>query len=71
MYKGFGALVLQYALHVAVLKITRVGFDLMAPGGTTGYVHSAPQRAGPYDPPHRPGPSHLRTDYRTVPGNLL
>ena len=69
LYKGFGALVLQYALHVAVLKITRIGFDLMAPGGTTGHLPPVPQRAGPYDLPHRPGPaSHLpRSDYYTGP----
>jgi len=67
LYKGFGALVLQYALHVALLKITRLGFDLMAPGGA---VHI--QRPGPYDSLHRPGASaHVRSDYRTSPGNVM
>jgi len=70
LYKGFGALVLQYALHVAVLKITRVGFDLMAPGGA-GHLPTTPQRASPYDLPYRPAPSHLRTDYYTGPGNQM
>ena len=67
MYKGFGALVLQYALHAAVLKVTRLGFDLMAPGGA---VQAA--RPGPYDSLHRPGASvHLRSDYRTSPGHVM
>jgi len=65
LYKGFGALILQYALHVAVLKITRFGFDLMAPGGA-----AVAQRPSPYDLSHRPGPSsHLRSDYHVGPGN--
>jgi len=67
LYKGFGALVLQYALHVAVLKITRIGFDLMAPR----QVPAAPQRAVPYDLPPRPGTSHLHSDYRTGPGSFM
>lgn len=70
MYKGFGALVLQYALHVAVLKITRVGFDLMAPASAVN-VPAATQRAGPYDVPHRHIPSHLRSEYHTGPGNPM
>ena len=70
LYKGFGALVLQYALHVAVLKITRIGFDLMAPGGTR-HVPPVSQRAGPYDQPHRAGPSYLHSDYHTGPGNPM
>jgi len=70
LYKGFGALVLQYALHVAVLKITRIGFDLMAPGGTMR-VPPVSQRSGQYNPPVRPGPSHLDGDYRTGPGSRM
>jgi len=66
LYKGFGALVLQYALHVAVLKVTRVGFDLMAPGGA---VHVAVVPS--HDLSHRPGPSHSHSDYRTGTVNPL
>jgi len=61
---------LQYALHVAVLKITRVGFDVMAPGSAVR-TSAAPQRARPYDLPHRPVPSHLHSDYHTGPGNPM
>jgi hypothetical protein len=30
LYKGFGGLVLQYGIHVAVLKLTRLVFDLIS-----------------------------------------
>jgi len=67
LYKGFGALVLHYALHVAVLKITRIGFDLMAPGGAV----QVPQPASPYDLPHRPGLSRPHSDYHTGLSNPM
>ena len=57
LYKGFGALVLQYALHVAVLKITRLSIDLMGP---------TPQRASTYDFSRRQGPSpRLPSDHHS------
>ena len=35
LYKGFGGLIMQYGLHVAVLKLTRLGFDLMSSNEVT------------------------------------
>jgi solute carrier family 25, member 46 len=42
LYKGFGGLVLQYALHVAVLKLTRLGFDLMSSRDVAPTVEDVP-----------------------------
>lgn len=36
LYKGFGALLLQYALHCALLKVTRTAFDEFFPGRHMG-----------------------------------
>ena len=30
LYKGFGALILQYGLHIAILKLTRCIFELLS-----------------------------------------
>jgi len=71
LYKGFGALVLQYAMHVALLKMTRLGFDLLAPGGSTAHLPAMPQRGSFHDSPRRPAPSHLHPDYHSGPTNLM
>jgi solute carrier family 25 protein 46 len=76
LYKGFGALLLQYALHVAVLKLTRVGFDLLSGmGGTSAQppsmvVPPPTYGAAAYDPLRGTGSPRLRTDY-TGPGNPM
>jgi len=42
LYKGFGALLLQYALHMAILKLTRSVFELMSgEKGSVGGVKGA------------------------------
>jgi solute carrier family 25 protein 46 len=72
LYKGFGGLVLQYALHVAVLKLTRLGFDLMsgADGGRTRppvSVESLPPSrhhdAPPYESGRMSGGPRMRGEY--------
>lgn len=47
LYKGFGALVLQYALHVAVLKLTRFGLDLMSGSSATTAIDTSLEMHSP------------------------
>lgn len=46
LYKGFGALVAQYALHVAILKLTRCIFELVASSSDAGATSSGSVRRG-------------------------
>ena len=64
LYKGFGALIIQYALHVAVLKLTRLAFDLLSPSEPAYPVPPVPYES------YGAGPSRGRTDY-TGPGRPL
>jgi solute carrier family 25 protein 46 len=42
LYKGFGALILQYALHMAILKLTRCLFELMSGDKASSGASRAP-----------------------------
>ncbi|ESN96550.1 hypothetical protein HELRODRAFT_185089 [Helobdella robusta] len=60
LYKGFGALILQYGLHIAILKLTRFIFELLSSGNNdaSNKVRHAPSTSFgsqqfsnvPYDP---------------------
>jgi len=78
LYKGFGGLIMQYALHVAVLKLTRLGFDFMSSSRSSVSADTIEVSPVPYEtfgvssgtPRMRGDYSGLRGDY-TGPGRRM
>lgn len=46
LYKGFGALILQYGLHIAILKLTRCIFELLSSNQSKQPSPKAPRDVG-------------------------
>ncbi|XP_048255089.1 mitochondrial outer membrane protein SLC25A46-like isoform X1 [Haliotis rufescens] len=51
-YKGFGALVLQYALHAAILKMAKYLFEKLSHELSPRRRHQTPQRMSSYEAPY-------------------